>query len=192
MHKLTWLKTTSTPVRSYFCVWRCTGGLWRLLDLIHAGGWVCSGGEQLLEFVTRGRYPPRQRRSGRCGSWRGSGGEGSHYNGQDLGAGQAVNVKVLVRVSVHHQQFSAVRHLEDTVHHLQEGGTEGILIQLIIIIINLNGLPENIKLKCYELNIFACFFQVYFSRWKYCKQTLTTHKKRLMDYTDEKVHQIHD
>lgn len=91
----------------------------------------------MLDFATRGRYPPRQRGSGRRGSRRGSWGEGSHYNGQDLGAGQAVGVKVLIRVSVHHQQLSAVRHLENTVHHLQEGGApRGIGI--IIIIVNVN------------------------------------------------------
>lgn len=112
----------------------------------------------MLASATRGRYPPRQRGSGRRGSWRGSRGEGSHYNGQDLGAGQAVGVKVLIRVSVHHQQLGAVRHLQNTVHHLQEGGTQGVFIGIIII----NVARDKMKLRMLQRVGRFCFLKFIF------------------------------
>lgn len=86
---------------------------------------------QLFDAVRGGRQPPRHRGGGRRGSRRGSRGEGSHDVGQVLGAGQAPRAEELIRVSVHHQQLGAVRHLQDAVHHLQEGGAEGTWIIIV-------------------------------------------------------------
>lgn len=112
-------------VHPYLGVSRCAWCHWSSLYLVlfdHSSGRFCNRsvkrgcviGSEWQEWIFYGYG-----RGGGGGPGCRARGEGSHLNGQVLGAGQATAAEVVIRVSVHHQHPGALRHFTDATNHLQ-------------------------------------------------------------------------